>query len=205
MSRKCIIFGAGEPVKIPLEILEDSYVIAADGGFESLKKQGITPNIIIGDFDSLENIPSGIAVIRHSAEKDDTDMELAAQYAIESGFDEIFIFGALGGRTDHTIANIQLLTALSKQGIKSTIIGEDEFFFAVTNGTLDINGSLGSLVSVFCMGDRAIGVSLAGMKYPLTDAVLTCDKPLGVSNKLIFNMGTVTVKNGTLLVIVNKG
>lgn len=202
MSRRCIIFGAGDTVDIPPEIRAGAFVIAADGGYESLAAQGIRPDLLVGDFDSLETVPDNVETLRYPAEKDDTDMELAVEYAAERGFDEIFLFGASGGRTDHTIANIQLLISLSRKGIKACIFGINELFFAVTDGTLEIREAPGTIVSVFCMGETALGVTLTGMKYPLDNALLTHEKPLGVSNILTEESGKITVKKGTLLAVV---
>ena len=201
-KRRCVIFVAGEPSGIP-DGLKDAYIIAADAGFGALKGQMLTPDILIGDFDSLGHVPEGVKVLRHPVEKDDTDMALAAEYAVSLGFRELYLFGATGGRTDHTLANLQLIAGLSQRGIRPYIISERERFTAVTNDSISVYGSAGTIVSVFCMGDEARGVTLRGMKYPLDNATITCTRPLGVSNELLGSEGVVTVSNGTLLVVVS--
>lgn len=202
--KRCVICGAGPFCEIPHGLADGALVIAADGGYTALCAQGIMPDVLVGDFDSLGSMPQGIEIIGYPAEKDDTDTGLAVNLALERGCGEILLFGAAGGRTDHTLANIQLLTALSRRGISAVMYGAEESFFAVTDGSLTVSAEEGATVSVFCMGETASGVTLTGMKYPLDRATLTCEYPIGVSNITLGENACVSVKKGTLLVIVRK-
>ena len=124
-EKACYIVGAGSFEKLDSLPQEDDLVIAADGGYAYLKQLGIQPDVLLGDFDSLEYVPEHDHILRHSPIKDDTDMALAAFYAQEKGYRLFYLYGGLGGkRLDHTMANFQLLTGLSRAGMKAYLIGE---------------------------------------------------------------------------------
>lgn len=179
----------------------EDFVIAADGGFTYLKELGIDPDVLMGDFDSLEQVPEHRKLIRHSPIKDDTDMALAAAYALEQGYDTLFLYGGLGGRLDHTIANLQLLTGLSRSGTQAYLIGEGVILTAVTEEKLCFADSAKGMVSVFCIGEKATGIREQGLKYEITDAEMTCDRALGVSNEFLGVESSIEVACGTLLVL----
>ncbi|MFH1880111.1 MAG: thiamine diphosphokinase, partial [Bacillota bacterium] len=115
-----------------------------------------------------------------------------------------FVFyGASGGRADHTYANLQLLAGASRQGCVCRMVCPECDVYAVTNGKLRLpEQKSGKIVSVFCHGGRAEGVTLRGLKYPLQGAVLTADRPLGVSNETTGEEAAISVRNGTLLIYV---
>lgn len=178
-------------------------VIAADGGFEALHRAGIRPSIVVGDMDSINHLPEGIARLRFPVKKDLTDLALAARFARARGFTRVKLYGATGGRIDHTLANFQLLAGLSKRGMRGVIVAPEFTAFAVTNGTLRLSPlPRGTLVSVFCLGGNASGVSLSGLKYPLQNASLSSYEPLGVSNEALGRQIRIQVHEGTLLVTV---
>ena len=197
---RCYIAGAGEFCGRELPEPGD-YVIAADGGFTCLAERGITPDIVVGDFDSLGEAPNHPNVARSPAEKDDTDMMLAVKEGLAHGCDTFTIDGGLGGRLDHMLANIQALTYISKRGARGVLIGRDMRVTAVTDGSIYFRAGMSGVISVFCAGGRAEGVTLEGLKYPLDSAVLTNDHPLGVSNEFTGEPATITVRNGTLVVV----
>ena len=118
----CYIFGAGDRTSCHIELAEEDLVIAADGGFDYLEEIGLRADCVLGDFDSVEsyNLPSDC--IRYPRKKDDTDMMLAARLGLDKGYTEFRIYGGLGGRLDHTLGNIQVLTYLSRQGAMGTLI-----------------------------------------------------------------------------------
>ena len=118
MNKKCYIVGAGDNSGTNFSKEKDEYVIAADGGLATLEKLGIQPDFILGDFDSLGYVPDGKNIEVHKVEKDDTDMMLSVERAVESGYNEIEIFGGTGGRIDHTVANFQTMLWASKQNVK---------------------------------------------------------------------------------------
>ena len=196
----CYIFAALETKTLPYITTKQDYVIAADKGLDNLKKIGIKPDVIIGDFDSLGFVPSGENIKRLPVEKDDTDVGFAVNYAFELGYKEFVIYGAIGGLLDHTVANLQLSAYISSKGGKSVFVGDNVFVTSITNDTLKISNGKGRL-SVFALSDRAEGVFLSGLKYPLENAVIENTFPIGVSNEFTDKSAKITVENGTLLIV----
>lgn len=180
---------------------EGDLLIAADGGYRYLKSMGMEPDVLLGDFDSLEVVPEHRHLIRHSPIKDDTDMALAVAYAEAEGYQTFFLYGGLGGRLDHTLANLQLLTQMARKGQEVWLIGQGTILTAITNGRLLFSEQASGMISVFCQGEQARGVYESGLKYELENAVLTCDRALGVSNEFTGALGSIAVKDGTLLVM----
>lgn len=181
----------------------EGYVIAADSGLERALAAGIKPAIAAGDFDSTTiALPEGIEYLRVPAEKDVTDTWLAAQIAIERGCTELRFFCALGGRLDHTAANLQLLYSLKLRGIKAEIIGENERVFMLREETARIKRFEGYL-SVFAFGGSVV-VSESGVKYPLDHAELRENFPLGVSNEISGDYAEITSHSGTAMIMTVK-
>ena len=178
-------------------------VIAADAGYLNLKKFGIAPHLVAGDFDSLGCVPPGENVEVHPAMKDDTDMLLAVKAGLIKGYREFRLYGGLGGRLDHTLANLQTLCYILNRGGRGTLVGPPHAAL-LRDGTLRFEGGEGRL-SVFAFGGNAKGVSLKGLLYPLTDALLTVDFPIGVSNEFLGGPASVSVESGTLLLVWEKG
>ncbi|HIR76293.1 MAG TPA: thiamine diphosphokinase [Candidatus Choladousia intestinipullorum] len=201
MKKTCFIVGAGSFDGIKLRPQQGDLVIAADGGYTYLENEGIEPDVLLGDFDSLEKMPDCRNLERHSPIKDDTDMALAADYGIEHGCRRFFLYGGLGGRLDHTIGNLQLLMGLARRGMEAYLIGEGNILTAITGETITFSEKSRGFLSVFCMSEPARGVWERGLKYSLTDAVLTCDRTLGVSNEFTGEKGSVAVKDGTLILV----
>ncbi|MEG1316490.1 MAG: thiamine diphosphokinase [Oscillospiraceae bacterium] len=203
MSMICCIVGAGDMTGTVLEIPVGARVIAADGGLSSLEAAHIIPNVILGDFDSLGRIPQGDNVIVHNHEKDDTDTMLAVKQAIFWGADTIIIYGGLGGRFDHSIANLQALAYIANHGAKGYLVGCGLVCTVIKNGSITFDSSMDGVISVFSMGNAAEGVDLSGLKYPLSDYTLTYDTPIGISNEFTGADAMVSVKEGQLTVIWN--
>ena len=197
---KCIIFCAAEFHGLAAPLNEDDFIIAADGGLAHVEKLGITPNGILGDFDSLGYIPTGSTVF--PVEKDDTDAMLAVRKGLELGFKEFYLYGSLDGpRLDHTVANFQTLQFLCDHGAQGYLIGKDYIVTAVKDGTLRFDDSCTGIFSVFCMGADAEGVTIKGGKYDAENVSLSAGFPLGVSNHFIGNDVSIRVKKGNLLVL----
>ena len=201
---KCIIVGAGDFTAVSLDISGGDYVIAADGGYDHLIGIGITPDTVIGDFDSRDGIPNHPHVIKLNKIKDDTDMIAAVNIGIDRGYSEFHIYGATGGRLDHTLANIQTIAYLSKQKCTAYIHGDDYIITAITDGTRTFDKSHSGIISIFSHDTTVSGVTLTGLKYPLNDVTLTNTFPLGVSNEFIGGESAVTVRNGTVIVIYKE-
>ena len=207
MTQTCRIFGAGDYGDLTLsagELMGD-LLIAADGGYAWLNAHGITPHLAVGDFDSLGHIPEDIPVLRHPPEKDDTDMMLAVGEGLTRGCTRFLIYGGLGGRLDHTLANLHVLDFLAREGCEAFLLGPNETVTAVRNGTLIFSPEHRGTLSVFPWGGPAHGVTLSGLRYPLENGTLTPHYPLGVSNEFLGETATVSVTDGTLLVLWPHG
>lgn len=201
MKKLCCIVGAGDMRGTELFIPDRAFVIAADGGLMALKKAGISPNLIMGDFDSLGSVPEGENVVFHRPEKDDTDTMLAVRRALDMGSETIVIYGGMGGRFDHSIANLQTLHYIANRGAEGYLIGCGSVCTVIKNGGIGFGTGMRGTLSVFSLSGTSAGVDLRGVKYPLTDHILTSEYPLGVSNEFIGLPASVSVKNGALTVI----
>lgn len=155
---------------------------------------------MVGDFDSAKSaVPEGVDCVRVSPVKDDTDAMLAADFALKYGCTELRFFCALGGRIDHTIANIQMLYHFKIRGVKAELLGDTTRLFLLSDESVTIPKFDGYL-STFSF-DKATVVTEKGVKYPITNHPLTNDMPTGVSNEIIADTAEITVHSGTLLVL----
>jgi thiamine pyrophosphokinase len=186
-----------------LEPLADAFVIAADGGLQHTQKLGVAPDVILGDFDSLGYVPEGANVF--PVEKDDTDAMLAVRHGLAVGCREFLLYGSLDGkRLDHTVANFQTLQFLADNGGFGYLIGEDYLVTVVKDGAVTFPAGAEGILSVFCMGADAEGVTIEGAQYGLTDGTLSAGFPLGVSNHFTGQETKVSVKNGSLLLLWDR-
>lgn len=200
---KCVIFCAAGFDGLVEEIKKDDYILAADGGLLHTQALGLTPNGIIGDFDSLGYIPEGSTVF--PVEKDDTDAMLAIKKGLELGYREFLLYGSLDGpRLDHTVANFQALQYLADRGATGYLIGKDYIVTCVKEESIGFSDTAAGIVSVFCMGQDAEGVTIKGLQYPLEKGVLTAGFPLGVSNHFVGKSAEISVKKGSLLVLYDR-
>lgn len=175
-------------------------VVAADGGLCHLQSLGIAPTLTVGDFDSLASPPMGEGVITFPVEKDDTDTMLSVKLLWERGVREFRLLAGTGGRSDHTLANLQTLLWVARRGGRAVLCGEGECFTVLHNATARFTPKTEGTLSVFAMGGDAHGVTLQGVYYPLENGTLTEEFPLGVSNHFVGEPATVQVGNGALLV-----
>ena len=159
------------------------------------------PDLLLGDFDSLTEVPDFAHIHRVPVEKDDSDMMLAIKKGLSRGERMFHLYGGMGGaRSDHTLANMQSLLYLVCHGAQGWLYGDRERYTAIRNGTITFPARERGIMSVFCLGADAIGVSISGAQYPLEEARLTANFPLGVSNHFIGNPITVSVRDGSLLI-----
>ena len=201
--RECVIFCAAECNGLARPIGPDAFVIAADGGLRHTKKFGITPDVVLGDFDSLGYTPEGANVF--PVEKDDTDAMLAVRLGLRRGCDEFLLYGSLDGpRLDHTVANFQTLQYLADHGAAGYLIGNTTMVTVVKNGKITFPAGLSGTISVFCMGKDAEGVTESGLFYGLENGALSSGFPLGVSNHFTGEIAEISVKSGSLLVLWEK-
>lgn len=179
------------------------YVIAVDGGFASLEAIDRKPDMALGDFDSLGYVPKGLRVAQFSSHKDKSDMELALDRARSMRYDEVYVYGGLGRRLDHTLANLQLFALYSEKGLFVTAVDEDTSVVFITGpDTFEMPAVEAGTVSVFSMNDRAEGVFERGLAYELDDAVLTNRTSLGLSNELIGEAVMIGVEKGTIAIFL---
>ncbi len=184
-----------------LYIPDGSYCIAADKGLLQLRAHGVEPDLVVGDFDSLGYVPEARELLRHPVEKDDTDMMLAAREGLRRGFRDFILYGGLGGRLDHTLANVQTLAFLAAHGARGLLYGEGTAAALLENGALRFPASTRGTLSVFCFGDTAEGVTEMGLHYTLENAALTNAFPIGVSNAFCARESEVSVQKGKLLLL----
>ncbi len=196
----CLIFCAGGFDGLARPVEKSDVIIAADGGVRHVDALGLKADVILGDFDSLGYVPAGAEIF--PAEKDDTDAMLAARRGLDLGCREFMFYGGLEGkRLDHTVANFQTLQFLAEHGARGYLIGKDQTVSLVKNGTLRFPAGARGTVSVFCLGPDARGVTLEGLHYPLKNGTLTAGFPLGVSNHFTGAPASISVEDGSLLVI----
>lgn len=197
----CYIFGAGEFIALRSLPEENDYVIAADGGWLACQKARIQPDLLLGDFDSLQDVPEFPHVERVPVEKDDTDMMLAIKRGLALGHKEFHMYGGMGGsRTDHTIANLQSLLYLANRGAQGWLYGDGEAYTAIRDAGVTFPARERGILSVFCLGANAQGVTIRGGQYEVENSVLSADFPLGVSNHFVGQEIRVSVGRGSLLI-----
>ena len=277
----CYIVGAGDFTPRGFAPVPGDLVLAADGGYRALYSLGYMPDLLLGDFDSLGDLPlpPDLPVLRFPARKDDTDTGLALRHGLDRGYRDFALYGCAGGRVDHLLANLQSMARVSRLGAAIRLAAPDYDAWSLTGPAPHASAPApggpapapegpaprasapapggpapdapapvpggpapdapapapggpapnaptpaapdalapaavlalpprpgGTLVSVFCHGDRAEGVTLAGLAYPLSDAALTGDFPLGVSNRRLDGQrATVAVRRGTLLIFQSAG
>lgn len=177
-------------------------VIAVDGGFASLEALGRVPDLALGDFDSLSYVPEGVPVRRFPPEKDASDMELALEEVVARGAAAAVVYGALGGRLDHTLANLSLLASFAERGLDVVAVGARAHRTAGRAGELLIEAADGGIVSVFSLTDASTGVVEEGLKYGLDGATLTNRTSWGLSNELVGTAARISVESGTLAVFL---
>ena len=181
----------------------DALIACADGGLRHARALGLHPDFMISDCDSMPET-EGDEVIRLKPEKDDTDTGHAIRHALDQGYRTLILVCALGGRLDHTLANIQNAASAAAEGANVTILDEREEITFLTGGTLRLPRRKGWGLSVFSLTDRCTGVCLRGVKYRLEDAVLTNRVPLGVSNEFAAPEAEIRLTQGILMIAQTK-
>ena len=212
-EKKCIVIGAGDLTVGAVQAGEEDLVIAVDGGVNYCGVLEIEPDIILGDFDSVndaqreaiiklkEEIPERVVVLK--PEKDDTDMLAALKLGLEKGYDYFLIYGATGGRLEHTLANIQCLLFLKEHDAVGYLMDGSGMIFVMKNEEVKLRDNLEGYFSLFSLGKEAKGVTIKGMKYELEDYTMTNAFPIGVSNEFVGKEASVSVRDGELVGIVN--
>ena len=205
MNKRCVILSAGDFDPTDYQPQEGDFVIAADGGYLYLKEMGITPDLCIGDFDSLGFVPKDCPVCKLSVEKDCTDTDAAIRKGLEAGCTEFLLLGMLGGsRLSHTLANLQSLSVLGEKHIPHNLVGNGVAVKALGEGdTAYFQKSDNCHVSVLAITDTA-RVTLRGLHYCGEHLRINNRFPLGVSNSTDRKEGSVYCEQGMILVITEE-
>ena len=198
---KCIIVAAGENCGLDFVKDNDDYVIAADAGLKYLEEERIVPDMVVGDFDTLKYVPDHPNVIALKPEKDFTDTWEAVRQGRIKGYEEFHIYCGLGGRIEHSIANIQLLSDLASKGFKGYLYDKNSVLTCIHNGEMNFGPEKKGYISVFSLTDESYDVSIEGLKYQVSGYTLKSTFPLGVSNEFTGNASSVRVGEGILLLV----
>ena len=199
--KKCVIFGGGTDYGFVPMISSDDFVICADGGYDACRAKGIAPDLAVGDWDSVSEVPLDCERVDLPVDKDNTDTLAAVRIGIDKGFEEFHIYCGTGGRIDHTVANMQCLVFLAKQRKIGFLYDDGAVVTAVTDGTVRFPADARGIVSVFAAEGAAHGVDIKGLKYSLENAEIMADFPVGVSNSFVGQDSVIAVKKGTLYVV----
>ena len=207
---RAVIIGNGEigdPRGYEGLLRTEDMVICADGGAVNAEAMGIRPHVLIGDLDSFRESrirPEDVEVSIHPMSKDATDLELAIDYALEQGADEILLLGAVGSRLDQTLANVGLLSRPLLEKVPTRLLGPDwEAFLIWSEGTVE--GELGEVVSLIPMTPEVAGITTEGLEYPLRRGRLRTGYTVGISNTLTAPQARIEIKTGLLLVVHLRG
>ncbi len=185
------------------------YIICSDGGANHAYNMNIVPDYIIGDLDSInKNIieyykNKSVKFEKFPTKKNETDTELCIELSDKLKAKEIHLIGALGGRIDHTIANINLLYYIRKRGIKAKIISEKEEIYIAIEEEVTIDGKIGDTISILPIKNDAKGVTLKNLEYPLEDYNMEFSRPLGISNVMTDSNCNIKVNEGSIIIIKN--
>ena len=206
MMKKCLIAAASNWYAYTPIPGKDTCVIGVDGGYNRLAELQIDMDLIVGDFDSMErkeirDKKSKEKIIELKREKDDTDTLFAIKMGLVEGCLEFHIFGGTGGRTSHTIANMQCLAFIASKGARGFLYGKDYIMTCITKGEIHFEENRKGYISVFSHSDISRGVSIKGLKYELYDSELSSTFPIGVSNEFIGKKSEISVKEGILLIV----
>ncbi|MCL2082542.1 MAG: thiamine diphosphokinase [Oscillospiraceae bacterium] len=196
----CHIFGAGDFFEPPVMPCTGDFVVAADGGYHHAHQYTTDVDLLIGDFDSLPYIPQNVNITTLPREKSDTDMAHAIEAGLSRGFRIFHIHGGMGGRMDHTMTNIQLISSLAEKNAQGFLFDQSRAVTVIKNGAAHFPAVSAGIISVLCLSDKSQGVTLQGLKYPLENAVLHRTRPIGVSNEFTGKAASVSVETGVLLI-----
>ncbi len=208
---RTIIIGNGSisNYNIVREYFDDAYIIACDGGLRHCRAMMITPNIMVGDFDSANSKDVafyeelGVVKTDYPRKKDMTDMEIALNAALEKDTDEIYIVGGLGTRFDHSLANVHILINTIRQGVRTYLLDEHNIITLVENA-IEITGDIGQTISLIPLTTEVTGIETQNLEYPLYNRTMTVGSSLGISNVMTAEKAVISVKSGILIVIMSK-
>ena len=198
-----VIFCWSRSALPPEGLREDDVIVCADSGMDYARRCGITPSIVLGDFDSYSGaFPPETEILRLPAEKDDTDTMFAARLGLQRGVREFLIAGGIGGRLDHTLGAVQTLNFLVSNGATASM-SDGKQQLEVLKATFARNYSRDGMkyFSLIALTPKVSDVTMSGFKYSLDHADLTYDFPLAVSNEIVSSLASVSVREGRVAVI----
>ncbi len=200
-----IIIIAGGDFSHQCEITASDYIICADSGYDSAKKNGFHVNLLMGDMDSVKNnISMEKDAVLFPKRKDFTDTELALCHAIDMHPDEIVMLGCMGSRADHTIANMLLLRRIVQAGVKVHIEDENNMIFYYKD-SIELEDMKGKTVSLIPLTDSINGITTKGLDYPLHNEDLYFGETRGISNVVVENLASYTSESGEGLIFITDG
>ena len=209
---RCVIISAGQIrdyERTQSFLQPDDFYIFCDGGLIHAEGLCVEPDVIVGDFDSctsedLARWKDSCETVRLPREKDDTDTLFAVKLALERGFDDFLLLGAMGGRFDHALGNVSILLYLDGLGKKSVLVDDYSVMQVVGKEPFYIDDTC-SYFSVLTVAGNVSGVTIKNAKYPLENASLKADFQLGISNEVLPGKTTeVSVEQGRVLVVIVK-
>lgn len=199
--------GIIHPDNIHISPAKDDLVIAADSGLLHAAALGLSPSVVVGDYDSLGHAPkvdAGVEVITAPTEKDETDTQLAVQVALARGAEEIHIVGGLSGRLDHTLSNLSILEELANQKVRAMIEDGQNRVRLLRNDSTILPRSGYTYVSLLALDPVVRGVEIDGVKYPLKGAKLTRSLGYAVSNEITGNCCFIAVRRGAIWIVESR-
>ena len=198
---RCFIFGALDVKTLTERPADGDYVIAADRGYAVARALGFMPDLVVGDFDSLGEEPDAAHIVRLNVRKDDTDLEHAVRLALDKGYRELIVYGAVGGALDHTLGSIAVAEIAANAGARAVFIGDDCAFTVIRSGAVELPMRERGRVSVLSLSEVSRGVTISGLSYEADGIDLPRATTLGISNAFVGGEATASVKEGTLLIV----
>ena len=188
---------------------QSDVIVCADGGTKHLRKINITPDIVIGDLDSINSEDKNflaekrVKIIQYPEKKDFSDTELAVEWAIKNKADYITLTGTTGDRLDHTLSNIFLMKTISAQGVACRMIDDHNEIYLVSK-IINLKGKPGDLLSIIPVTEKVTGLTLKGLEYPLENAGISMGSSMGISNCFADDQAQIKIKTGIILVTKSR-
>ncbi len=201
---RCVIVG-GAPImdyeRVRAYLKKDDFFVFCDCGLAHIEKLDVTPKLIVGDFDSYERPDTDIETIVLPREKDDTDTVYAVKEALKRGYDDFLLIGVIGGRLDHTLGNVSILSMLYSANKHGEILDDYSIMQVVGDEFVSVEEKY-PYFSIINLFGKADGIEIIDAKYPLTDGSITCDYQYGVSNEVLpGKTAGVRIKQGRALLV----
>lgn len=204
---KCIILAASDFNQETLKKEDNDLLIVADAGYYNFKKIKNLNNsdidLLIGDFDSLDEMPEGVQVKRLNPIKDDTDVLDAIKHALSLGYRKFELYGCIGGRIEHSLANISALSFIKKNDASAKIINGNQIIEVLSAEIKEFNNEFNGYISLFSLSEESL-INISGLKYELNNHLLTNDFPLGIDNEFVGKNSKIEVIKGKVLIIYYK-